>query len=316
MKLLGTLCMLLLFLPVKSRQADEAGNVSVLYCQSVTLQDEYPAVSQYFYEEKEQQRLLYRRLLYASVLGLLIIFLLMLLYARQRQKVRIVKLAQAASEKERRFLALQKETELRLARKYIDGLESERERIAKELHDDVCNNLLAFEMNMHSLPETGNATILNEQLERLKETREHLRNISHELMPPAFQYATIDEMLADYAQHIVLPGKVKVEYRSTGGVDWKQVPQEIGFEYYRIVQEAVGNAVKHADAAHIRIELSLEGRCLSLSVSDDGKGFVPDKKMKGVGLRTIRQRVKIVGGKMKLDTMPGAGVRMEVSVYI
>ena len=51
-------------------------------------------------------------------------------------------------------------------------------------------------------------------------------------------------------------------------------------------------------------------------MSDDGKGFVPDKKMKGVGLRTIRQRAKIIGGKMKLDTMPGAGVRMEVSVYI
>lgn len=319
MRLLGTLCMLLLFLPIKSRQANETGKKSALCYRTVVVQDElveYSAASQYFYEEKEQLRLLYRRVLYASILGLLVIFLLVLLYVRQRQKVRIVKLAQAAGEKERRFLALQKETELRLTRKYIDGLESERERIAKELHDDVCNNLLAFEMNMRSLSETGSVVVVDEQLEQLKEVREHLRNISHELMPPAFQYATIDEMLADYVLHLALPGQVRLEYHSTEGVDWKLVPQEIGFEFYRIVQEAVGNAIKHADAACIRVELSLEDECLSLSVADDGKGFAPDRKTKGVGLRTIWQRANIIGGKIELDAAPGAGVRIKVSVYI
>ena len=243
--------------------------------------------------------------------------LLVLLYVRQRQKVRIIKLAQAASEKERQFLALQKETEQRLTRKYIDGLESERERIAEDLHDDVCNNLLAFEMSMRSLFEESNASMIDEQLDRLKEVREHLRNISHELMPPVFQYATIDEMLADYILHIALPGQeARIEYHSTGGVDWKQVPQEIGFEYYRIVQETVGNAIRHAEATCICVDLSLEGKRLSLLVTDDGKGFAPDRKSRGVGLRTIQQRAEIIGGKIKLDTMPGAGVRIEISVYI
>ena len=153
--------------------------------------------------------------------------------------------------------------------------------------------------------------------DRLKEVREHLRNISHELMPPVFQYATIDEMLADYILHIALPGQeARIEYHSTGGVDWKQVPQEIGFEYYRIVQETVGNAIRHAEATCICVDLSLEGKRLSLLVTDDGKGFVPDRKSRGVGLRTIQQRAEIIGGKIKLDTMPGAGVRIEISVYI
>lgn len=188
MKLLGTLCMLLLFLLTGSRQAGEAEKNSALCCQAaMTLQnkqDGHPVVSEYLYEEEAQQKLMYRRILYVSVLGLLLVLLLVLLYVRQRQKVRIIKLAQAASEKERQFLALQKETEQRLTRKYIDGLESERERIAEDLHDDVCNNLLAFEMSMRSLFEESNASMIDEQLDRLKEVREHLRNISHELMPP------------------------------------------------------------------------------------------------------------------------------------
>lgn len=104
MKLLGTLCMLLLFLLTGSRQAGEAEKNSALCCQAaMTLQnkqDGHPVVSEYLYEEEAQQKLMYRRILYVSVLGLLLVLLLVLLYVRQRQKVRIIKLAQAASEKE------------------------------------------------------------------------------------------------------------------------------------------------------------------------------------------------------------------------
>lgn len=115
-------------------------------------------------------------------------------------------------------------------------------------------------------------------------------------------------MLADYILHIALPGQeARIEYHSTGGVDWKQVPQEIGFEYYRIVQETVGNAIRHAEATCICVDLSLEGKRLSLLVTDDGKGFVPDRKSRGVGLRTIQQRAEIIGGKIKIGYHAGSG---------
>lgn len=257
----------------------------------------------------------YRPIMSAFVVVLMILLLLILLYVRQRQRAYLAQLEQIASEKKRHFLAQQKETERRLTRKYIEGLESERERIATELHDDVCNSLLAFEMNMRALSD-WNVASMKEHLELLKNVRERLRNISHELMPPAFQYATIDEMLEDYVQHLILPEAIKVEYHSTKEVDWEQVPQEIGFELYRIVQEAVSNAVKYAAATCVSVELSLAERCLSLLVADNGKGFDSNKKIKGMGLRTIRQRTEIIGGKMELDAVPGAGVQIKVSVRI
>lgn len=266
-------------------------------------------------ELERETKLLYRRIAFVSILALLIIFLLGLLYARQRQKARLAKLAQAAGEKERQFLALQKETEHRLTRKYIDGLESERERMATELHDDVCNNLLALEMNIRSL-NAENDAMKDKQLGGLQEIRERLRNISHELMPPAFQYATIDEMLADYISHLVLPGNMRAEYSSTKGVDWKLMPQEIGFEFYRIVQEAVNNAVKYSEATHIQVKLLLEEDWLSVLIADNGKGFVPNRKTEGIGLRTIWQRTNIIGGTIELDAVPGQGVSIKVSVRI
>lgn len=263
--------------------------------------------------EREAEQL-HRRIIYGAIISTLFIFLLALLYTRQRQKARLAKLAQAAGEKERQFLELQKETEQRLSRKYIDGLESERERMATELHDDVCNNLLALEMNIRSLTE-GNKE-MNEQVDLLEETRERLRNISHELMPPAFQYATIDEMLADYVQHLALPECAQAIYRSTENVDWNQVPREIGFEFYRIVQESVSNAVKYAEASVIQVVLTLEGNQLSVLIADDGKGFEIHKKVKGIGLRTMLQRAETIGAKAELNSVPGKGTNIEVTVRI
>ena len=267
-------------------------------------------------EQLERETFILRhRIIVGSVISLLIILLLGLLYARQRQKVRIALLASAASEKERQFVELQKETELRLTRKYIDGLESERERLATELHDDVCNSLLALEMNIRSLS-CETSTELSEQLDLLSSTRERVRTLSHELMPPAFQYATLDEMLADYVLHLSLPETMHAEYHSTERADWNRVPKFIGFECYRIAQEAVSNAVKHAGCARLCVELSLEDNRFSILIADDGKGFDMNKKTKGIGLHNIWQRAEAIGAKVELVSAPGKGTQLKVSVLI
>ncbi len=267
-------------------------------------------------EQLEQETYMLRhRIIVGSVISLLVILLLGLLYARQRQRARIVLLASAASEKEHQFVELQKETELRLTRKYIDGLESERGRMATELHDDVCNSLLALEMNIRTIS-AEESPGLGEQLDLLSNTRERVRTLSHELMPPAFQYATLDEMLADYVLHLSLPENMHAEYHSTEGVDWNSVPKLIGFECYRIVQEAVSNAVKYAGSACVRVNLALENNNLSILVTDDGKGFDMSRKTKGIGLRTIWQRAETIGAKVELTSAPGEGTRLKVNVLI
>ena len=296
----------------QTEETDQLSEYSVKYR---TKEKELEIVSLRREQLEQETYMLRHRIIVGSVISLLGILLLGSLYARQRQRARIALLANAACEKEREFLELQKETEQRLTRKYIDGLESERERMATELHDDVCNNLLALEMNIRTIS-TEEGADLDKQLDLLNNTRERLRKLSHELMPPVFQYATLDELLADYVLHLSLPEGTHAEYHSTVGIDWSIVPKSISFECYRIVQEAVSNAVKYAGSACIQVELVLENNDLSILVADDGKGFDMSKKTKGIGLRTIWQRAETVGAEVELVSSPGKGTRLKINVLI
>ena len=296
----------------QTEETDQLSEYSVKYR---TKEKELEIVSLRREQLEQETYMLRHRIIVGSVISLLGILLLGSLYARQRQRARIALLANAACEKEREFLELQKETEQRLTRKYIDGLESERERMATELHDDVCNNLLALEMNIRTIS-TEEGADLDKQLDLLNNTRERLRKLSHELMPPVFQYATLDELLADYVLHLSLPEGTHAEYHSTVGVDWNVVPKSISFECYRIVQEAVSNAVKYAGSTCIQVELVLENNDLSILVADDGKGFDMSKKTKGIGLRTIWQRAETVGAEVELVSSPGKGTRLKINVLI
>ena len=244
---------------------------------------------------KEKQS---RRLLYYIISWFVIV--LFILYRAFRNKIKITRLSLLAKEKEKEFMVLQKETEVRLTQKYIDGLEAERKRLAQELHDGVCNNLFALEMNMNALTDSPDS--LKESVAMLHQIREDVRGISHELMPPVFQYATIDEMLSDYISHLCRTASTEIQYYSTRTVDWGKLPQEVGYEVYRIVQETLNNSLKYADASLIEVSLVYKNNLLMITVSDDGKGFDLNKKNKGVGLRTIAERVKSIGGELSIKT--------------
>lgn len=180
---------------------------------------------------------------------------------------------------------------IRLMRRYIDGLESERARISKELHDGICNDLLAIEMQLN-----GHSGI--------RQARENVRRLSHELMPPAFQYATIDEILRDYL------GRQEVKYTSTAGADYHSVPQKSAFELYRIVQEAVGNALKHAQADTIEVQLELDASKLTLTVRDNGCGMEP-----GTRPRLVKERVESIGGSLGIESDKN-GTTLTITVRI
>ncbi len=247
-------------------------------------------------------------------ISILLILVWFLLYKRQRQKTHLVEIARAAEEKELQMLSLQKETEQRLTYKYIEGLESERHRLATELHDDVCNRLMGLEMKTRSLT-SEMSTKAAEQIEVLADIRNRIRNVSHALMPPIFQFATLDEMLKDHIRHLQLPEGMQAEYTSTEGADWGTIPEKIGFEFYRIAQEALSNSIRHSRATLMKVSLSLADGQLSASIQDNGKGFDLNKK-KGIGLRTICQRIDSIGGVCHLHSEPGAGTRLEISVRI
>lgn len=247
------------------------------------------------YLERENAALK-QRFISITIILCLVIATLILLYNRQIQRRKAEKAALYAKEKEAEFIALQKDSELRLTHKYIEGLESERQRMSKELHDGISNDLLALEIELKSIREQNQN--LSGIIETLSHTRTNIRNISHELMPPVFQYASLDEMLADYTKHIVKPDTMSIAYQATNDMPWENIPQTTAYEVYRITQELISNSIKHSKAKTVNIKLNLKNDILNLDISDNGIGFDINKKHKGIGLKNITERIKSIGGTL------------------
>lgn len=196
---------------------------------------------------------------------------------------------------------IRKEEELKLAQSYIDGLERERSRLAKELHDGVCNDLLGIGMQMQCMQPTAESK--QEVLGLLEQVRGDVRCISHELMPPKFQHVTLAETVESYVERLVIPDSMQLAFsKENDAVEWWQVPEQVAYEVYRILQELLSNIVKHSEATEVKITLSVTKELLTLFITDNGRGSADIAEPgKGIGLTTVRERAKAVGGALAID---------------
>lgn len=182
--------------------------------------------------------------------------------------------------------------ELNLRRKYIEGLESERARLARELHDGVCNDLLGLQILMTTSDKEQTIPIL-------KDIMIGVRQISHDLMPPRFAHADIAKVAADYVTHYPLTN-CKINFQATDTDRWQHIDQAKAFEIYRIVQELMGNIAKHANAHIINVYMTYEkwGQIV-LEVENDGAQPQLKDSTNGIGLYTTTDRVLGMNGEIK-----------------
>lgn len=188
--------------------------------------------------------------------------------------------------------------ELNLRRKYIEGLESERARLARELHDGVCNDLLGLQILMTTSDKEQTIPIL-------KDIMIGVRQISHDLMPPRFAHADIAKVAADYVTHYPL-ANCKINFQATDTDRWQHIDQAKAFEIYRIVQELMGNIAKHANAYIINVYMTYEkwGQIV-LEVENDGAQPQLKDSTNGIGLYTTTDRVLGMNGEIKRSETNG-----------
>lgn len=188
--------------------------------------------------------------------------------------------------------------ELNLRRKYIEGLESERARLARELHDGVCNDLLGLQILMTTSDKEQTIPIL-------KDIMIGVRQISHDLMPPRFAHADIAKVAADYVTHYPL-ANCKINFQATDTDRWQHIDQAKAFEIYRIVQELMGNIAKHANAHIINVYMTYEkwGQIV-LEIENDGAQPQLKDSTNGIGLYTTTDRVLGMNGEIKRSEANG-----------
>lgn len=239
-----------------------------------------------------------------GALGLLLIaIIIFIIYANRQRRRRM--------QKEIEFANLKADIGRQMTQQYIEGLENERQRMSRELHDGVCNDLLAIEMNLK------NNQSLSEAVKQIDTCRESVRRISHELMPPEFTYASLDEVVRYFImkQSEAQKGKICFNYESSESErDWTDIPDSTALETYRIIQEAVGNAVKHSGASQISIILNLDGKHLTAEIRDNGTYKSNDRK--GIGLNSINRRAKSINGSVNISFDEEKGTTLTVSVPV
>lgn len=196
---------------------------------------------------------------------------------------------------------LRKEEELKMAQSYIEGMEKERTRLAKDLHDGVCNDLLGIGLQIQLL--TPGAEI-RQVLALVEQTREEVRSISHELMPPSFKNTTPEEIIEAYIERLSLPENMKLSFeKDIHNATADKIPEHTAYEIYRILQEALSNILKYAQATRIGIRLKISPDRLILSIENNGKEYNPEHgRNGGVGLDTMRERAKTIGATLRAET--------------
>lgn len=228
----------------------------------------------------------------------------------------------------RRYLRLIEKNQknaLRLARTREEGLnalvlgvENERRRIARDLHDGACVNLAAINMKVDALrdelaaqPELARkmAGIADD----LDAAYREVRGISHELMSKSLEKTDLQTALEDLMVRMRgLQPALALHFYSNYPLhqvnDWAKI------HIYRMVQELLTNVLKHAGAVSASLQLLDDGGRLLLTVEDDGRGFDAGSAPDGIGLSNIRTRVEVLHGRFHLDTTPGKGTFISIEL--
>jgi signal transduction histidine kinase len=201
-------------------------------------------------------------------------------------------------------------------RRVVAAQELERKRLARELHDETGQALTSILLGLKPLEQAADPDA-REAVAALRElvvsTLQDVRRLAVELRPSAlddFGLLPAVERLADtFREHSGLA--VDLEARLGDA----RLPSEVETTLYRIVQEALANVVKHADASRVSVILTRREDTVSALVEDDGRGFDPETTREdALGLAGMRERVALVGGRLRVETAPGAGTTLAVVV--
>lgn len=190
----------------------------------------------------------------------------------------------------------------------ISAQEKERKRIAQDLHDEVGAMLSVVKLNVARIErqaEDKPKKLAAETKHFLDDVITQVRGISRSLLPPSLEKLGLFYAIEELASWVNKSDQVKVECRPSGEPFRFEIGAELAI--FRIVQELVNNAIKHAEGTRISIDIRFRDD-VAVLVRDNGKGFDLDEKMSsGLGLKNLESRTEVVGAKFKMKSTPGKG---------
>src|SRR6266536_703522 len=189
-------------------------------------------------------------------------------------------------------------------RRAVEAQELERRRLARELHDEIGQDLTSLLLGLKTIDEAGSGGKLKEATANMRElvvtALQDVRRLAVELRPKALDdfglVPALERLASTFEEQTGMT--VQLEDRLLGN----RLPGEVETALYRIVQEALTNVVKHAHAQHVSILLTLKEGSVAAIIEDDGSGFDPGARTEGLGLIGIRERLDLLGGHLVIES--------------
>ncbi|HEX6749736.1 MAG TPA: ATP-binding protein [Longimicrobium sp.] len=207
-----------------------------------------------------------------------------------------------------------------VAARALSAAEEERKRIARELHDETAQMLAALLIRIRVVRNSRDPAQMEPLLDGMREdvsrALEGIRRFARGLRPPALDELGLVPAIEGHARSLEEISGLAVEVRA--GDVAADLPPVAELATYRIVQEALSNVVRHARATRVRVTIARDGERLVVTVEDDGRGFDPQNVISseggGLGLFGMKERAGYIGGRVDVDSTPGAGTRVRAEI--
>jgi signal transduction histidine kinase len=259
----------------------------------------------------QKERKFYISIMLLGIISiLLLVFMIYYRNIRNRQKLALQQMRIKEMEEEHRLAEI---------KRVMEAEESERRKIADQLHDDVGSMLSLASLNVSSvssehLQEKTDERKLQKVQQILDSISETVRNLSHQLTPMMIEQYGFKKSIEDIADTVNLSGKINLETVIVGFDDNKKYSVSFLNHIYRITQELLNNIIKHAHASHAILELVEHPKGVSLIMEDNGAGIQKTASDKGRGIHSIQSKIAYLKGSMEINSKKEGGTLVVIEI--
>lgn len=242
-------------------------------------------------------------ILLVPVLGLLYMY-----YQKLQTQSKLNKTLEEVNQQ--KIASLLKNQELKLVKASLEGQNNERKRIASELHDSIGGNLATIKLQL-----SNDKKLLNNNLiKQVDDTYNQVRELSHNLMPKKFKNFAFTSIISKYINNVKNLSKEEITLQIHEEEKINKIEEGLQVELYKIIQELLTNALKHAKASQIDVQLSMFNNNIQLLFEDDGVGFDQEKVTFGIGFQSMKERLKKINGRILINAFPNRGTVIDIDV--
>jgi len=267
--------------------------------------------------ESKQQRIGLATLGVALAAVLLALFFIVRDYSH-RIKVSKVIATQTEEINRQKISALENNLKIETMQSMLAGQESERQRVAQDLHDSVGGLLAAVKIQLETMTAKKPERAQDEDWKKIRglldETVSETRHIARNMQPSALLEFGLVTALRDLTNRVHGEGVPHITFQHFG--EFAEIDREIALNCYRIIQELVQNSLKHAHASEIMVQITRTDNQLALLVEDDGTGFDTQNTRKGMGTDNVARRAQFLKGELSVQSAKGQGTSTLVTIPV